>query len=84
MKVGDRIRVFKIQDGYYEPSLIGKHSAEKTDHYLGNIYGSNICYGFINNEGSYIPHHINIDNDIVKVNHVKHVATMVITKIKES
>lgn len=82
MKVGDRIRVFEVQSGHYQPELLGKHSAERIGKYLGNKYGIDLCYGFIGFDGEYNCHHANIDNECVNVNHVKHVCTMVITKLK--
>ena len=82
LKVGDRIRVFEIQSGHYQPKIHGKHSAERVGKYLGNQYGVDLCYGFNWLDGSYSAHHANIDNKIVKKNHIKHVCTMVITKLK--
>jgi len=82
LKVGDRIRVFEVQPGHYAPELIGKHSAEKIDDYFGNPYGVTLCYQFSTSSGL-INYNANIDNDIVEINHVKHVATMVITKLKQ-
>lgn len=82
LKVGDRIRVFEIQSGHYQPKIHGKHSAERVGKYLGNQYGVDLCYGFYCQDAIYKPHHANIDNKIVKVNHLKQVCTMVITKLK--
>lgn len=83
MKVGDRIRVFEVKEGFHNINdLLGKHFCETLDNYFGNEYGVNLPYLFELNNGDKMRYHANIDNDIVKVNHIKHVATMVIKSIK--
>jgi len=80
LRVGDRIRVFEIKSVsiYDAEDLIGKQRAEDVN---SDKYGNNFGTDIISNDIWYHDGHIHLGIDESR-GHIKHVATMVITKLK--